>query len=461
MKQDDISILIIDDEPSLVESIKDFLEGYSVTVFTDPESALTELKKEFYDIVIVDYKMPNLNGDKLLLEAKKSNSYEYGILLSAYVDKKILEEFINNGLISQYFEKPYPLKKIKKTIDDAIVECEKRKNERRSKEKAKYEWDEFSYLSGEIIGLDKGLKNVLREVKKVAKHDEVVLLTGETGTGKELIAYLIHKMSPRKDGIFVKVNCAAIPENLAESELFGHVKGAFTGAVKKRKGKFELADKGTLFLDEIAEMNLVIQSKLLRVLQTKEFDRIGDDKTIKSDFRLISATNRDINKIRDEIQFRDDLYYRIIGFPIHLPPLRERKEDIEDLVTYFVRKMCNSMNRKIPGIHPPVFDKLKEYYWKGNVRELEISVMRAIYNIDERKKILPVDFNFLDKDSTMENLLYDDAVNAIVSVLFDKKKNWEGIMKDILNRAVERCGNNKLKAAKKTGIPKDRFYRNR
>lgn len=230
----------------------------------------------------------------------------------------------------------------------------------------------------EIIGQSRGLKTILKQVETVAPTDSTVLIYGETGTGKELIARAIHDLSSRKQGTFVKLNCAAIPTGLLESELFGHEKGAFTGAIAQRIGRFELAHRGTIFLDEVGEIPVELQSKLLRVLQEREFERLGSSRTIRTDARLVAATNRDLTQLVEERQFRPDLYYRLNVFPITVPPLRDRADDIPILVRYFVQQYARRMNRRITGIPTESMNALTRYHWPGNIRELQNFIERAV-----------------------------------------------------------------------------------
>src|SRR5204862_770357 len=243
----------------------------------------------------------------------------------------------------------------------------------------------------EIVGESAPLKRVLAQAKTVAPSDATTLILGETGTGKELIARAIHRMSSRKDASFIKLNCAAIPTGLLESELFGHERGAFTGAISQKVGRLELADKGTLFLDEVGEIPLELQPKLLRVLQEQEFERIGSAKTIKVDVRLIAATNRDLLRMVEEQRFRDDLYYRLNVFPIHAPPLRERPEDIPALVSYFVQRLARPMNRRVEVIPSETLDALRRYAWPGNIRELANLIERAMILSGGRTLQVPLD----------------------------------------------------------------------
>ena len=295
---------------------------------------------------------------------------------------------------------------------------------------------ERKYSFTNIVGNSNKMREVFQMVSRVCRSTATVILRGESGTGKELVANSIHYNSKRAKRPFVKVNCAAIPENLIESELFGHEKGAFTGAIKRTQGKFEIANKGSLFLDEIGAMNLDVQSKLLRVLQEKEFERIGDHRTIKSDIRVIAATNKNLEAAVEEGSFREDLYYRLCVFPIYLPPLRERKTDISLLAEYFLEKYAMENNRKIKRLSTPVIDMLMHYHWPGNVRELENCIERAVLLCDGgvlHSYHLPPTLQTGEHSNTLPTRSLEDAVATVEQeMLIDALKNTRG---NIINAA--------------------------
>jgi formate hydrogenlyase transcriptional activator len=264
---------------------------------------------------------------------------------------------------------------------------------------------------GEIIGKSTALRAILEQVGKVAGSDATVLITGETGTGKELVSRAIHRLSTRRDSNFIKVNCAAIPSGLLESELFGHEKGAFTGAIAKKIGRLELADRGTLFLDEVGEIPLLIQPKLLRVLQDQEFERLGSTHTLKTDFRLIAATNRDLWRDVQDRQFRSDLYYRLNVFPVHVPPLRQRRDDIPSLVEHFVRKCSARMNKRITSVPTKTMEMLQQWDWPGNIRELENFVERSV--ILSNGSVLQAPLKELERLEESNTLAVDDTLEGV------------------------------------------------
>jgi DNA-binding NtrC family response regulator len=462
----DIKIMLVDDEEIILESIKDFLSEYNITAYPDAREALKELKNHYYDIVIADYRMPELTGLDLLIEAKKSNAYFYGILLTAYAEKKLLEEFINLNLIKKVIEKPLNLTLIKKNIDEAIADCQKEQKHRLELQQLKsyYEnaFGNYPYLSKEIIGIDSGLKDVFITVKKVAVLNENVILTGETGTGKELIARTIHSLSPRRAMPFIRINCGAIPDNLMESELFGYKKGAFTGADTDKIGKIELAHGGTLFLDEIAELKTELQTRFLHVLQDKEVERLGSNRAKKVDFRLIAATNKELQVQIKKKLFREDLYYRISTVPIHIPPLRERIEDLPLFITYFIEFFCQEMGKKRIKIDGKAIEKLKSYSWPGNIRELENVIKRAIILTSEEDILIGEQtFYYLFSQQGEKEDTLKAAIKEICESIIQKKEDLKSVEKYILSSILTYFHGNIQEAVRSTLIPKDRFYRNR
>jgi formate hydrogenlyase transcriptional activator len=398
-------LLYVDDEPNNLILLKINLEKWFEVVTTDkPRNALEIIEKENIQVLITDQRMPVITGIELAEKVKAHFPLTVIIILTAYDDSNIMLKAINHGGIFRYLLKPWDLNDLKQTLYSAFEAYSLRKKnidlindlleKNRTIEKAfqeitllknKLEEENIQLkeeyrqnaLIGEIVGKSKALRLVLRQLEQIAKSDSSVLLLGETGTGKELFAKAIHKLSGRKEKMMVSINCAAIPESLIESELFGHEKGAFTGASQLKYGKFEVANNGSLFLDEVGELPLNLQPKLLRVLQEKEFERLGNNRIQKADVRLIAATNRNLEIEVENGRFRSDLYYRLNVLPIVIPPLRERKEDIPLLVNFFIEKLNRKTGKKVELISKATLDKLMEYNWPGNVRELENVVERS------------------------------------------------------------------------------------
>src|SRR5947208_2920675 len=325
-----------------------------------------------------------MTGVELLREVPQRQPEAVGIILTAFTDVDVLIEAINLGQVYRYITKPWDAKEVRGVLQYAIERFHlQRENRRLAAQLAEYTGYLNQQLHGEfdfgnIIGDSAPLRDVLEKVEQIAPTNSTVLLRGETGTGKELVAHAIHINSPREEKPFVRVNCAALAPGVLESELFGHEKGAFTGAVARRPGRFELADGGTLFLDEVGDLPAEVQVKLLRVLQEREFERVGGVETVKVDVRVISATHRDLEALIAEGKFREDLYYRLNVFPITLPPLRDRPSDVAPLVEHFIQKFAQSTGRAVRGADAAALAELAAYPWPGNVRELENVIERAL-----------------------------------------------------------------------------------
>ena len=417
-------ILFVDDEEIILSNVKDFLEDtFDITTENSPQAALELLKNEKFDIVISDFKMPKMSGADFLSAAKKLDGCMYGILLTAYAEKSILQQMINDNLVNKVIEKPYKLRDLRDSF-----------------ETLKNETDE------EIIGATTTLKNVYEKVLTVAKHPVNVLITGETGTGKELIAKTIHYLSPRRYGPFIKINSTAIPETLFESELFGYKKGAFSNATQDKAGKIELAHNGTLFLDEVGDMELGLQAKLLRVLQEKEVERLGSNKVMKVDFRLIVAANKNLISKIDEGLFREDLFYRMNEFSISLPPLRERKEDIEAMFQYFMNKSCKELDIPSLELSKEALLCLKQWNWPGNIRELKNAVKRVFLGL--RKE------HFSGKKTGIE-----EAIEILKNGILSKELAFSEVEDKIVTCILKHFNNNVAEAVEQTGISKNRFYK--
>ena len=367
-------ILVVDDEELQREMLGGFLqkEGFSVSLADSGETALKLCQDEFFEVALIDLKMPGMDGIELLSNLKEINPEIQVIVITAHGSIETAVEAMRRGAF-HYVNKPVDLEELKINVKKALENQKVLSENRFLKEQL-----EEKYKDLKIIGESKAIQEVLSTVTRVAKTDSTVLIRGESGTGKELVARAIHALGDRASQRFISLSCAAIPETLLESELFGYEKGAFTGATRRKEGRFELADAGTLFLDEIGDLSLETQVKLLRVIETQEFERLGGKETIKVNVRIISATNQDLEKKIKEKSFREDLYYRLNVVSIFIPPLRERKGDILPLVEHFIQKYKQKTGKNIQGITTEAKDILLSYPWPGNIRELENAIERAI-----------------------------------------------------------------------------------
>jgi len=371
-------ILVIDDSPEIVNLFSDYLhtEGYEVDTAGDGAIGISLVERNSYDLIVTDLKMPGTDGMEVLKYIREHSPDTLCIILTGYGTVKSAVEAIKMGAFD-YLTKPVKMDEILVTFQRAFEYRDlKRENlHLRSQLKKKYRFEN-------IIGDSEEMQKVFEVIEKVADTDSTVLILGESGTGKELVAKAIHYNSYRREKPFVPVNCAAIPGELLESELFGHEKGAFTNAIRMRIGRFELANGGTVFLDEIGDMNPMLQSKLLRVLQERQFERVGGIKTIKTDIRIIAATHQNLKALVQQRKFREDLYYRLNVIPIEIPPLREKKSDIPLLAHYFLDQFNRRKKKRIRGIREDAMARLVQYEWPGNVRELENTIERVIILLD-------------------------------------------------------------------------------
>ncbi|MEW6053946.1 MAG: sigma-54 dependent transcriptional regulator [Nitrospirota bacterium] len=368
------TILVIEDKESMAEMLKLTLEaeGYRVISAKNGMEGINCLKEGKIDLVLTDLKLPQKNGIEILRVSKEENQIRPVIIMTAFGSVETAVEAMKQGAFD-FITKPFDTDHLLVLIRRAL------ENQRITTENILLK-EEFASKFGmpRIIGRSEAIVSVAQIIQKVAPTNATVLLIGESGTGKELFARAIHHLSNRKSYPFVPINCAAIPRDLLESELFGHEKGAFTGAETKKLGKFEMADKGTIFLDEIGDMDLTIQSKLLRAIEEGEIERVGAVRPITVDVRIVAASNKDLEKAVEDKKFREDLYYRLNVFPVKIPPLRERREDIPLLAEYFVNQYCREIKTPLKSISKEVLDLLMHYHWKGNVRELENAVERAV-----------------------------------------------------------------------------------
>lgn len=399
-----IQILVIDDEDPIRNLLARMieLEGYKVWKASDCQSALKLLKAQPFDVVLCDVFLPDGNGVDFIREIKKHRPEAEVILLTAHGNIPDGVQAIKNGAFD-YITKGDDNRKIIPTISRAVDEVEKKKGKVAPP---------VSYSFDSIIGSSNGLKQAVALARKVADTDVPVLLTGETGTGKEVFSHAIHYASPRSQYPIMAINCSAFSKDLLESELFGYKAGAFTGAMKDKPGLFEVANHGTVFLDEIGEMAFDLQARLLRVLETGEYIKVGDTKPTKVDVRIISATNRDLKKEIENGHFREDLYFRLSVFQIHLPPLRERKEDIEILAETFLKRFSAKLKKEIKGMTSEVVDILKGAEWRGNIRELKNVMERSAIVCDEEVTVqdLPIDLQCAGMDEEQGKEEFELAV---------------------------------------------------
>lgn len=367
-------ILLVDDDQDVLDGLKKILtqDGYTVSTASSGYQALNLLSKRGFDIIITDMKLPGMGGLSLIQEIRKKNEPVAIVVITAYSSVKTAVDAIKCGA-DDYLTKPLNVEELEIVLEKLWERQQLVVQNLILKEKLK---DKYKF--SELIGSSPRMDCIFKLIGDVSSSMAAVLITGETGTGKELVANAIHYRSDRACMPFVALHCAALSEGVLESELFGHEKGAFTDAIKARKGRFEIADHGTLFLDEVGEMSLKVQVKLLRVLEKGEFERVGGEKTLKVDVRLIAATNRNLEKEIAEGRFREDLLYRLNVVSIHLPPLRERQEDIPLLSNFFVVKYAKKYKKEIEGLTPEVVNTLCAYHWPGNVRELEHVIERAV-----------------------------------------------------------------------------------
>lgn len=368
-------ILVVDDEQKMCDFLEIILseDGYDVSSVTSGEEALKRMREEDFDVVITDLMMPGIDGMQLLERVRELNSDAIVIMITGYSTVETAVEAMKKGAYD-YIPKPFKIEEVKVVIRKAIDQRRIIRENRRLKDELKAARGKFSG----IVGNSRKMQEIYQLIEKVAKADSTVLIRGESGTGKELVARALHHYSPRSEKPFVSINCAALPENLLESELFGHARGAFTGAVTAKRGLFEEADSGTVFLDEIGDISLALQAKLLRFLQNREFIRVGETTTRRVDVRVIVATNRDLEAAIEKGTFRRDLFYRLNVISITLPPLRERKDDIPLLAKHFAGKVWERMGKGPTRFSQEAMEALVAYDWPGNVRELENVVERAM-----------------------------------------------------------------------------------
>jgi len=406
-----------------LESLRMILKNdYDVFLAKDAEEAFLQTKEHFPDVILLDIILPDLDGLKVLERIKENDPDQIVIMITATKTVKTAVEAMKLGAYD-YVTKPFDVDELRLIISRAL-------STEALKEEVKYHREK---VNRNIIGESEGMKEIFKVIKQVCDSKSTVLIMGESGTGKELVSRAIHYTGNRKNYPFVTINCAAIPETLIESELFGHEKGAFTNAIEKKLGHFEIAHQGTIFLDEIGELSLTTQAKILRFLEEKEFNRVGGSKTIKVDARLICATNKDLSQLLKKGTFREDLYYRINVVPIVIPPLRDRKEDIPILLDRFINKFNGENNKKVKGVSQEALEIMMNYEWPGNVRELENLIERVI-TLTPNEYIQPNEIPFSLKNITKTNGLRESILTGKVSFLNAEEEFERGIILDALKR---------------------------
>ena len=434
------TILLVDDEEKILRALGRALRdaGHAVVDTTSPRHAQKLLAERSFDLLVVDNVMPALSGLDLIREYVAStpeNERSQILMMTAHATVESAIEAMKLGALD-YLQKPFE-------IDELLVVARRALEHQRLTSEYRYLRTERDEQFGNygIVGRSRPMQEIIERAELVAQTKSTVLITGETGTGKELVARAIHNRSAQREMPLIKVNCAAIPETLLESELFGHVRGAFTGAVTSKKGKFALADGGSIFLDEIGTMSPTLQAKLLRVLQEREFEPLGSERTEKIDVRVIAATNRDLRQMVAESRFQEDLFYRLNVIPIHLPPLRERRDDIPALVEHFLRKHAQRTGRRIDRIDDGVVPALQQYEWPGNVRELENTIERAVV-LSSGTTITAQAISVLGAASSQ--------VSGLPSLRL--RQNIEWVEKETIRRSLEASKGVKKDAAELMGI---------
>jgi DNA-binding NtrC family response regulator len=435
------TILIVDDEPNAVKVLSAILreEGYRILESTDVDSAVGIVRRESVDAIITDLKMPGKDGFELFQYVSDNNPDIPVVFLTAYGTVDSAVNAMRSGAF-YYFIKPPDYAKLKDVLTRALEQRDVKKEFENLKKRAVSENNVYP-----LIGKSAPMAGVLKTVASAKDSDSSVLIQGETGTGKEIVACNLHYGGKRYNKPFIAVNCAAIPKELMESELFGYEKGAFTGAASTKAGKFEMAENGTIFLDEIGEIDLSVQAKLLRVLQEREIERLGTNKKIKVNFRLLSSTNRDLKREVESGRFREDLYYRINVIQIDVPPLRDRKQDIPIFATEFLNIFAVRENRPLI-LSDEVMEAFLKYDWPGNVRQLKNVIERAVVLAEGQKitlKELPRDFPLPAKDMVNEQPI----------------KSLKDLEQIAISEALQRCNGNKSQAAKQLGISRKTFYK--
>jgi two-component system, NtrC family, response regulator HydG len=448
-------ILVIDDNENLGSGVVLMLErmGHEGLAVTSGPEGLEKIGESAFDLVLTDYRMDEMDGLEVLQAVREKSPDTDVVVLTGYGTIEIAVEAMKKGAVD-FIEKENLSSVLPLKIEKVLEYRSARRERERLGEENRYLREEIGgrFNFGEIVGQSAQMEEVLKTVRKVAVAGSSVLIYGESGTGKELVARAVHYQSARREEPFVKVNCGALPKDLVESELFGHEKGAFTGAVRQKKGRFELAEGGTIFLDEIGDIPLETQVKLLRVLQEKQFDRVGGERTFTADVRVVAATNRPLKQMIGSGEFREDLYYRLEVIPLHLPPLREHKSDIPELVAHFLKKKCGEMNVSLRRLTDEAVAALENYPWPGNVRELENVIERTIVLADGDEvglHDLPLTFVEEEARETMEEL--PDGEVPLNKMLDDMERK-------LIVRAMDQAQQVKTRAAEILGVKTSALY---
>lgn len=442
------TMLVADDEPSVQSLLNDIFtkEGYNVLLAGNGQEALEKYQSYHPELILLDIRMPGMDGLEAFTAIRKENKDVMIIIMTAHATIETAVQAMKMGAFD-YIIKPFNLEELKVIIKKALqmnrITTELTSLRQEFAEKYTFNQLDFSSLA---------MREVLHQVELSCQSDVTILLRGESGTGKDVLARYIHAQSPWTTGSFTKINCGALPESLVESELFGHEKGAFTGAISRKQGKFELAQGGTLFLDEIGEVSPRVQVKLLQALQYKEFERVGGTETLKVNCRIIAATNKNLEEAITQKEFREDLYYRLSVFPIHLPPLRNRKEDIPTLVKHFLHSFCSKLNKPLLEVDHKTMDILCSYGWPGNIRELENVVERLVI-LTVGSKVSPLDLpqNIYGKHNHSESLINPPQDRSLKEVMND-------IEKQIIKKILQETGGNRSKTAEKLGISRRNLH---
>jgi two-component system response regulator HydG len=441
------TVLVVDDDPAHRTMLLTLLTGwgYAISEADDGSTAIEKVHEQAFDLILMDIRMIKVSGLEALTEIKAFNPAIPVIIMTAYSSVETAVEALKNGAYD-YLTKPLDFDELRLAMERAMDHRQLKEENRLLRESLGNHFDRQN-----IIGRSPSMVKVLEEVAQVAPSEATVLVTGESGTGKEMIAGAIHFNSPRKDGAFVKINCAAITETLLESELFGHEKGAFTGAHRKKEGRFRQAHGGSLFLDEISEMSLAMQVKLLRVLQEREITRVGGEEVIKVDVRVIAATNKDLLQEIEGERFRDDLYYRLNVVTLHIPPLRERREDIPLLTQHFLKAFSEKNRKQIKGFTPQAMDRLLKYDWPGNTRELMNAVERAVV-LAQTEYLDEEELPLILRDISLEGEIpLKDVIPADLPL--------DEVEKASILKTLELAGGNKSEAARRLGITRRTLHK--